>query len=173
MAPTMQVACKAFIAPNSATRSPKERYTHVPHSPRRHARCFLVECPTRGDGQDWDGSHLLELLLNATSLSPLATAKALGLDIPPTIYSHSRMKSSSNPLLRLWVNRLTLTARRSLPVCPTEPTSSEPGGMSQTCQIRNGARDLSGGRHAVAIFLLWCGFLIAIDRDSMRQQNRA
>src|SRR5580765_4076606 len=76
MAPTMQVACKAFIAPTSAARSPKERYTHVPHSPRRHARCFLVECPTRGDGQDWDGSHLLELLLNATSLSPLATAKA-------------------------------------------------------------------------------------------------
>src|SRR5712671_3290503 len=76
MAPTMQVACKAFIAPNSAARSPKERYTHVPHSPRRHARCFLVECPTRGDGQDWDGSYLLELLLNATSLSPLATAKA-------------------------------------------------------------------------------------------------
>ena len=44
-----------------------------------------MECPTRGDGQDWDGSHLLELLLNATSLSPLATAKALGLDIPPTM----------------------------------------------------------------------------------------
>jgi hypothetical protein len=49
------------------------------------ARCFLVECPTRGDGQDWDGSYLLELLLNATSLSPLATAKAPGLDIPPTM----------------------------------------------------------------------------------------
>src|SRR6202020_3021399 len=57
MAPTMQVACKAFIAPNSAARSPKERYTHVPRSPRRHARCFLVDCPTRGDGQDWDGSR--------------------------------------------------------------------------------------------------------------------
>src|ERR1700751_4129884 len=27
-----------------------------------HARWFLVECPKRGDGQDWDGSHLLELL---------------------------------------------------------------------------------------------------------------
>ena len=26
-------------------------------------RCILVECPKRGDGQDWDGSHLLELLL--------------------------------------------------------------------------------------------------------------
>ena len=23
---------------------------------------MLVECPKRGDGQDWDGSHLLELL---------------------------------------------------------------------------------------------------------------
>jgi len=43
-----------------------------------------VEYPARGDGQDWDGSHLLELLLNE-SLSPLATAKALGLDIPPTM----------------------------------------------------------------------------------------
>jgi hypothetical protein len=31
------------------------------------------------------GSHLPELLLNATSLSPLVTAKALGLDIPPTM----------------------------------------------------------------------------------------
>jgi hypothetical protein len=29
MAPTMQVACKAFIAPNSAARSPKERYTRM------------------------------------------------------------------------------------------------------------------------------------------------
>src|SRR6516164_2571326 len=29
MAPTMQVACKAFIAPDSTARSPKERYTHV------------------------------------------------------------------------------------------------------------------------------------------------
>jgi hypothetical protein len=46
---------------------------------------FLVEYPTRGDGQDLDGSHLLELLLNATSLSPLATAKARGFDIPPTM----------------------------------------------------------------------------------------
>src|SRR6478735_8704848 len=34
-----------------------------PISPRRHARCFLVECPRRGDEQGWDGSHLLELLL--------------------------------------------------------------------------------------------------------------
>ena len=25
-------------------------------------RCILVECPKRGDGQDWDGSHLLGLL---------------------------------------------------------------------------------------------------------------
>jgi len=34
MAPTMQVACKAFIAPHSAARSPKERYTHVPRRPK-------------------------------------------------------------------------------------------------------------------------------------------
>lgn len=36
---------------------------------------------------------------NATSLSPLATAKAIGLDIRPRC-SHSRMKSSSSPPLR-------------------------------------------------------------------------
>jgi hypothetical protein len=41
--------------------------------------------PREAMDKDWDGSHLLELLLNATSLSPLATAKALGLDIPPTM----------------------------------------------------------------------------------------
>src|SRR5467141_2572910 len=76
---------QGFHCPQLRGTPRKERYTHVPHSPRRHARCFLVECPTRGDGQDWDGSYLLELLLNATSLSPLATAKALGLDIPPTM----------------------------------------------------------------------------------------
>src|SRR3977135_2081171 len=42
----------------------KNAYTHVPRSPRlvRHASCFVVECPKRGDGQDLDGSHLLELL---------------------------------------------------------------------------------------------------------------
>src|SRR5215470_15364035 len=64
MAPTMQVACKAFIAPNSAARSPKERYTRVPRSPKASPprRCILVECPKRGDGQDWDGSHLLKPL---------------------------------------------------------------------------------------------------------------
>src|SRR6516164_11801660 len=40
------------------------------HRPRLHGTvpertlhaCFLVECPKRGDEQDWDGSHLLELL---------------------------------------------------------------------------------------------------------------
>ena len=48
MAPTMQVACKAFIVPNPAARSPKERYTPVPRSLRRvrHARCFNGECPS-------------------------------------------------------------------------------------------------------------------------------
>src|SRR5215469_3429617 len=48
MAPTMQVACKAFIVPNPAARSPEERYTHVPRSLRRvrHARCFSGQCPS-------------------------------------------------------------------------------------------------------------------------------
>src|SRR5580700_1094333 len=100
MAPTMQVACKAFIAPNSAARSPKERYTHVPHSPRRHARCFLVECPTRADGQDWDGSHLLELLLMRHPY-PLSRLPRLLASTSRPRCSHSRMKSSSNPLPRL------------------------------------------------------------------------
>src|SRR6516164_5783745 len=40
----MQVACKAFIAPDSAPRSRKERYTHALRSPRRarHAGCIMV-----------------------------------------------------------------------------------------------------------------------------------
>jgi hypothetical protein len=48
MAPAMQVACKAFIVPNPAARSPKERYNHVLRSLRRvrHARCFNGECPS-------------------------------------------------------------------------------------------------------------------------------
>jgi hypothetical protein len=67
MAPTMQVACKAFIAPNSAARSPKERYTHAPSEATDKIRIgHIYWC----------------CCLNATSLWPLATAKALGLDIP-------------------------------------------------------------------------------------------
>ena len=80
--------------------------------------------------KDWDGSHLLELLLNATSLSPLATAKLLASTSRPRC-SHSRMKSSSNPLLRLWVQNATLTARRSLAVFPY--ASAAAVGMSQRC----------------------------------------
>jgi hypothetical protein len=34
----------------------------------------------------------------------------------------------------LWVNRVVLTVRRSLPVFPHEQTSSERSGMSQRCQ---------------------------------------
>jgi hypothetical protein len=36
------------------------------------------------------GHILLELLLNATYLSPLATAKAIGLNIPPTMRRNSQ-----------------------------------------------------------------------------------
>src|ERR1044072_8044597 len=61
MAPTMHVACKAFIAPNSAARSPKERYTHVPRSPPPR-RCILVKMPQARRRTRLDRSHLLELL---------------------------------------------------------------------------------------------------------------
>jgi hypothetical protein len=66
----MQVACKTFITPNSATRSPKERYMHG-----------------QSEAKDKIGmGHIYwSCCRNATSLSPLATAKALGLDIPPTM----------------------------------------------------------------------------------------
>jgi hypothetical protein len=36
----------------------------------------------------------------------------------------------------LWVNRVTLTARRSLPVFPCKRTSSGPVAMSQKCHIQ-------------------------------------
>ena len=70
MAPTMQVACKAFIAPNSAARSPRERYTHA---------------PSEATDKIGMGHIYWSCCLNATSLSPLATAKAIGLDIAPTM----------------------------------------------------------------------------------------
>jgi hypothetical protein len=47
MAPTMQVACKTFIVPNPATRSPKERYAHAQSAT---LDVFSEECPKRGDG---------------------------------------------------------------------------------------------------------------------------
>jgi hypothetical protein len=46
---------------------------------------MLVEFPRRGDGQDWDGSRLLELLPKCDILIAARDAKALGLDIPPTM----------------------------------------------------------------------------------------
>src|ERR1700692_4274986 len=48
--------------------------------------------------------------------------------------SHSRMKSSSNPPLRLWVNLIVFRVRRSLPVYPNKQTNSEPVGTSHLCQ---------------------------------------
>src|ERR1700704_3785138 len=105
MAPTIQAACKAFIAPNSGARSLKERDTHVPRSPRRvrHARCILVECPKRGDGQDWDGSHLLELLPKCDILIAARDCQGSWPRLPAHDARTLRMKSSSNPRLRLWV----------------------------------------------------------------------
>jgi hypothetical protein len=41
-----------------------------------------------------------------------------------------------------WVNRVVLTARRSLPVYPDERTYSEPVGMSQRCQMYGPGRAL-------------------------------
>ena len=37
---------------------------------------------------------------------------------------------------RVWVNRVVLTAQRSLPVYPRKHACSEPVGMSQKCQER-------------------------------------
>src|SRR6476660_2842031 len=90
----------------------KNAYTHVPRSPRlvRHARCFLVKCPKRGDGPDLDGSHLLELL-------PKCDCQGLASTSRPRC-SHSRMKSSSNPPLRLWVKRRDRLAMGLRPLYP-------------------------------------------------------
>src|SRR6516162_11704455 len=91
MAPTMQVACKAFIAPNPAARSPKERYTHVPRSLRRvrHARCFNGECPSEATDKIGMRHIYWSCCQNATSLSPISPLLLLwkrqrrGLAAPP------------------------------------------------------------------------------------------
>src|ERR1700716_1154095 len=107
MAPTMQAGLQGFHCPQLRVRSPKDRYTHVPRSPRRvrHARCILVECPKRGDGQDWDGSHLLELLPKCDILIAARDRQGSWPRLPAHDARTSRMKSSSNPRLRLWVIR--------------------------------------------------------------------
>src|SRR5216684_2072621 len=48
----------------------------------------------------------------------------------------------------IWVNRVVLTVRCSLPVYPDERTSSEPVGMSQRCQCTKSLRSspLRGGK---------------------------
>src|SRR5215813_823861 len=66
MAPTMQVACKAFIVPKPAARSPKERYIHVPH-----ARCFNGECPSEATDKIGMRHIYWSCCQNATSLSPI------------------------------------------------------------------------------------------------------
>jgi hypothetical protein len=66
MAPTMQVACKAFIVPNPAARSPKERYIHVPH-----ARCFNGECLSEATDKIGMRHIYWSCYQNATSLSPI------------------------------------------------------------------------------------------------------
>jgi len=37
---------------------------------------MLVECPKRGDGQDWEESHLLDLLRKCDILIALIAARA-------------------------------------------------------------------------------------------------
>src|ERR1700689_1880163 len=90
MAATMQVACKTFIAPNSAARSPEERYARVPIVQDNTLDVFLVECPTRGDGQVRDWSHLLELLLMRHPYRRSRLPRLLASTSRPR-YSHSRM----------------------------------------------------------------------------------
>jgi hypothetical protein len=55
----MQVACKTFIVPTPAAKSPKERYTHVQSG---MLEAFGGECLKRGEGFGLNSSHLLALL---------------------------------------------------------------------------------------------------------------
>ena len=57
----------------------------------------------------------------------------VNLNMPPTSLRRNQARC-----LR-WVNRVTLTARRSLPIFPRKWTSSGPVGMSQTCHNRTHA----------------------------------
>ncbi len=93
----------------------KNAYTHVPRSPRRlyHASCFLEKCPERGDGQDLDGSHLLDLW-------PKCDCQGLASTSRPRC-SRSRMKSSSNPPLRLWVKLRRTQCEHMFSALPSNP----------------------------------------------------
>ena len=46
---------------------------------------YFSGMPQGDDGQDWDGSDLLELLPKCDILIAARNCKALGLDIPPTM----------------------------------------------------------------------------------------
>jgi hypothetical protein len=64
------------------------------------------------------GRPLASCCLDATSLSPLSQLPRQVASTFRPRCSHSRMKSSSNPPLRLRVKRVGLTMRRSRPVFP-------------------------------------------------------
>jgi hypothetical protein len=49
------------------------------------------------------------------------------------------MRRTTTGRCRIWVNRVTLTTRHSLPVFPEQQTSAAPVGMSQTCHQRTHA----------------------------------
>jgi len=62
---------------------------------------MLVECPKRSDGQDWDGSHLLELLrkcdiLIAASASRCASVQEDdGFTVRVRLYSHAAPENNA------------------------------------------------------------------------------
>jgi hypothetical protein len=65
MAPTMQVARKAFIVPTPAAQSPKERYAHTSFAT---LDVFSEACLKGRDRQGWNASHLSELLPECDTL---------------------------------------------------------------------------------------------------------
>ena len=78
-------------------------------------------------------NHLSQSLTHSLTHSRSNSAKSISRRMLPIDHDMQRPPISVSQVGLLWVNRVVLTARRSLPVYPDERTYSEPVRMSQRC----------------------------------------